>query len=162
MPMYHKSVTVKTPHVDVVWTIEEFFLVFWRIVLDRWVTVLFTDESRFGLNTDSRRTFTWREPRTHNLPSNVCEINSYGGGGLVRHHVGWPLHVFERGSVTGVSYRDEVLVPYVHLLSGTCGHEFILIDDQTRPHRALLVDEFLESEDIRRMGWLARSPDLNP
>ncbi|GBO08894.1 hypothetical protein AVEN_224414-1, partial [Araneus ventricosus] len=40
--------------------------------------------------------------------------------------------------------------------------EFILMDDNERPHRALLVDEFLESEDIRRMDWPARSPDLNP
>ncbi|GFW16271.1 DDE_3 domain-containing protein [Trichonephila clavipes] len=29
------------------------------------------------------------------------------------------------------------------------------------PRRALLVDEFLESEDIRRMDWPARAPDLN-
>ncbi|GBM59726.1 hypothetical protein AVEN_40649-1, partial [Araneus ventricosus] len=36
------------------------------------------------------------------------------------------------------------------------------MDDNARQHRALLVDEFLESEDIRRMDWPARSPDLNP
>ncbi|GBM02755.1 hypothetical protein AVEN_40822-1 [Araneus ventricosus] len=36
------------------------------------------------------------------------------------------------------------------------------MDDNARPHRALLIDEFLESEDIRRMDWPARSPDLNP
>ncbi|GBO18265.1 hypothetical protein AVEN_51889-1 [Araneus ventricosus] len=36
------------------------------------------------------------------------------------------------------------------------------MDDSARPHRALLVDEFLESEDIRGMDWIARSPDLNP
>ncbi|GBL80079.1 hypothetical protein AVEN_29087-1 [Araneus ventricosus] len=27
--------------------------------MDQWATVLFTDESRFSLNTDSRRTFIW-------------------------------------------------------------------------------------------------------
>ncbi|GBM04458.1 hypothetical protein AVEN_130844-1 [Araneus ventricosus] len=31
-----------------------------------------------------------------------------------------------------------------------------------RRHRANLVDDFLENEDIRRMDWPARSPDLNP
>jgi len=36
------------------------------------------------------------------------------------------------------------------------------MDDNANPHRVLLVDEFLESEDIRRMYWPARSPDLNP
>ncbi|GFU55142.1 DDE_3 domain-containing protein [Trichonephila clavipes] len=29
------------------------------------------------------------------------------------------------------------------------------MNDNLRPHRALLVDEFLESEDIRRMAWPA-------
>ncbi|KFM71121.1 Transposable element Tc3 transposase, partial [Stegodyphus mimosarum] len=73
-----------------------------------------------------------------------------------------PLHVFDRGSMTGVKYRDEVLVPYVRLFRGAVGPKFILQDDNARPHRALLVDEFLESEDIRGMDWPARSPDLNP
>ncbi|GBN31114.1 hypothetical protein AVEN_193846-1, partial [Araneus ventricosus] len=45
---------------------------------------------------------------------------------------------------------------------GAVGPEFILMDDNARPHSALLVDEFLESEDIRRMDWPVRSPDLNP
>ncbi|GBM82052.1 hypothetical protein AVEN_224072-1 [Araneus ventricosus] len=73
-----------------------------------------------------------------------------------------PLHVFERDTVTGVRYRDEILEPYVRFFRGAVGPEFILMDDNARPHRALLVDEFLESEDIRRMDWPARSPDLNP
>ncbi|KFM64796.1 Transposable element Tcb2 transposase, partial [Stegodyphus mimosarum] len=73
-----------------------------------------------------------------------------------------PLHVFDRGSVTGVRYKDEVLEPYVRLFRSAVGHEFILQDNNTRPHKALLVDEVLESEDIRWMDWLARFPDLNP
>ncbi|GBN38940.1 Death-associated protein kinase dapk-1 [Araneus ventricosus] len=73
-----------------------------------------------------------------------------------------PLHVFEKGTVIGVRYRDEILEPYVRLFRGAVGPEFILMDDNARPHRALLIDEFLESEDIRRMDWSARSPDLNP
>ncbi|GBM71614.1 hypothetical protein AVEN_259473-1 [Araneus ventricosus] len=73
-----------------------------------------------------------------------------------------PLHVFERGTVTGVRYRDEILEPYVRLFSFAVGPEFILMDDNARPHRVLPVDEFLEGEDIRRMDWPARSPDLIP
>ncbi|GFY07272.1 transposable element Tcb2 transposase [Trichonephila clavipes] len=73
-----------------------------------------------------------------------------------------PLHVFERGSVTGVRYRDEFLEPYVRLFRATRGLEFLLMEDNARPHGALLVDEFLESEDIRRTDFPARSPDLNP
>ncbi|GBL82593.1 hypothetical protein AVEN_164457-1, partial [Araneus ventricosus] len=135
--------------------------------MDQWATVLFTDESRFSLNTDSRRTFIWREPGNRYLPSNVREIYHYGGGGLMV----WagimldgrtPLHVFEGGTVTGVRCRDEILEPYVRLFRSAVGPEFILMDDNAGPHRALLVDEFLESEDIRQMDWPARFPDHNP
>ncbi|GBM26092.1 hypothetical protein AVEN_12851-1 [Araneus ventricosus] len=73
-----------------------------------------------------------------------------------------PLHVFERGTVTDVRYRDDILEPYVRLFRGAVGPEFILMDDNARLHRALLVDEFLESEDILRIDWPARSPDFNP
>ncbi|GFT14602.1 DDE_3 domain-containing protein [Trichonephila clavipes] len=31
-----------------------------------------------------------------------------------------------------------------------------------RPHRANIVDEYLQSEDIPRMDWPTYSPDLNP
>ncbi|GFV44102.1 DDE_3 domain-containing protein [Trichonephila clavipes] len=68
---------------------------------------------------------------------------------------------FERGSVSGVRYRDEVLETYVSLFRGACDPEFILMDDKVRSHRALPVDEFLESEDIRYRDSPARSPDIN-
>ncbi|GFW66014.1 transposable element Tcb2 transposase [Trichonephila clavipes] len=35
-------------------------------------------------------------------------------------------------------------------------------DSHLRPHKVRLDDEFLESKDIGRMDWPARSPDLNP
>ncbi|GFS57541.1 transposable element Tcb1 transposase [Trichonephila clavipes] len=40
--------------------------------------------------------------------------------------------------------------------------EFLFMDDNTRPHRANIVDECLQSEDITRMDWPAYSPDMNP
>ncbi|GFS55666.1 histone-lysine N-methyltransferase SETMAR [Trichonephila clavipes] len=42
------------------------------------------------------------------------------------------------------------------------GAEFLFMDDNARPHRASIVDECLQSEDITRMDWSAYSPDLNP
>ncbi|GFX49011.1 transposable element Tcb2 transposase [Trichonephila clavipes] len=56
----------------------------------------------------------------------------------------------------------EVLELCVRLFRVVCGFEFILKDDNARPHRALLVDEFLEGENIRRRDWPARSPHFNP
>ncbi|GFW82025.1 DDE_3 domain-containing protein [Trichonephila clavipes] len=36
------------------------------------------------------------------------------------------------------------------------------MDDNARPHRARIVEEFLEDHGLERMEWPARSPDLNP
>ncbi|GFW84927.1 transposable element Tc1 transposase [Trichonephila clavipes] len=53
------------------------------------------------------------------LYTNVHEIDNYGGGSLkvwadimLDDHT--PVNVLERGSVTGVRYRDEVLESYFH------------------------------------------------
>ncbi|GFV54837.1 transposable element Tc3 transposase [Trichonephila clavipes] len=72
------------------------------------------------------------------------------------------LHIFDRGSVTGVRYCKEVLLLHVRLFRGDIGPDFIFMDDNARPHQTLAVEELLESEDITRMDWPAYSPDLNP
>ncbi|GFU07161.1 DDE_3 domain-containing protein [Trichonephila clavipes] len=36
------------------------------------------------------------------------------------------------------------------------------MDDNARPHRARIVEEYLEDHGLERMKWPARSPDLNP
>ena len=72
------------------------------------------------------------------------------------------LVVIENGSLTGQRYRDEILRPVVHPYAGAMWPHFLLMDDNARPHRARLVEEFLEEEGIPRMEWPARSPDLNP
>ncbi|KFM69674.1 Transposable element Tcb2 transposase, partial [Stegodyphus mimosarum] len=69
------------------------------------------------------------------------------------------LHFFDTGSVTGQRYRDEVLEP---LFRGAVGPDFIFMDDNAPCHRSVLVDDFLETENIQRMSWPANSPDLNP
>ncbi|GFX76182.1 transposable element Tcb1 transposase [Trichonephila clavipes] len=42
------------------------------------------------------------------------------------------------------------------------GAEFLFMDDNARPHRANIVDECLQSEDITCMDWPEYSPDLKP
>ncbi|GFV46922.1 transposable element Tcb2 transposase [Trichonephila clavipes] len=72
------------------------------------------------------------------------------------------LHIFDRGSVIGDRYCEEVLLSHVRLFRGTIGPDLIFMDDNARPHWTLAVEELLESEDITRMDWPAYSPDLNP
>ncbi|GFX33744.1 transposable element Tcb1 transposase [Trichonephila clavipes] len=64
--------------------------------------------------------------------------------------------------MTGHIYRDVLLELHVRLFRGAMGAEFLFMDDNARPHRANIVDECLQSEDITRMVWPAYSSDLNP
>jgi transposase len=132
-----------------------------------WARVLFSDESRFTLQPDSGRVLIWREQGTRYHRANILEMDHYHGGGILV----WggimlssrtPLYPFGGRSVNATVYRDTILEPCVRLFRGAVGEEFIFMDDNARPHRAILVDEYLETEGIQRMEWPARSPDLNP
>ncbi|GFT57004.1 transposable element Tcb1 transposase [Trichonephila clavipes] len=54
------------------------------------------------------------------------------------------LHIFKRGSVTAVRYRDDVLEPIVRLYAAVVGSTFVLIDNNARPHGADIVDDYLD------------------
>ncbi|GFT99657.1 transposable element Tcb1 transposase [Trichonephila clavipes] len=131
----------------------------------QWSYVMFSDESRFSLQSDSRRTLIWRVPGTRYHQENTIERHRYGGagwlvwGGII---LGFrtDLHV-QSVTMTGHIYRDVILEQHVRLFRGAMGAEFLFTDDNARPHRANIVDECFQSEDITRMGWPAYSPDLN-
>ncbi|GFU82075.1 transposable element Tcb1 transposase [Trichonephila clavipes] len=50
---------------------------------NEWGRVLFTDESRFSLSSDSHRILIWRERGSRNHPSNIIERDRYGGRGVL-------------------------------------------------------------------------------
>ncbi|GFW80045.1 HTH_Tnp_Tc3_2 domain-containing protein [Trichonephila clavipes] len=47
----------------------------------QWSCVMFSDESRISLQSDSRRTFIWRAPGTRYHQENSIERHRYGGAG---------------------------------------------------------------------------------
>ena len=61
-----------------------------------------------------------------------------------------------------VRHQDKVLEPIVRLYAAAVGTTFVLMDDNLHPHRAAIVDDYLESEGIVHMAWPAYSPNLNP
>ncbi|GFT45043.1 transposable element Tc3 transposase [Trichonephila clavipes] len=71
------------------------------------------------------------------------------------------LHICDAGSVNGTRYCNEILLPYVRLFRGAMGLQFLFMDDNAPCHYTVAAEQFLESEDIERMDWPARSPDLN-
>ncbi|GFU49436.1 transposable element Tcb1 transposase [Trichonephila clavipes] len=126
-----------------------------------------SDEIRFSLSSDSHRILIWRERGSRNHPSNIIERDRYGGRGvLVRGGImlgsRTDLHIFDAGSVNGTRYCNEILLPYVRLFIGAMGLQFLFMDDNALCHRTVDAEQLLESEDIERMDWPARSPDLNP
>ncbi|GFX63302.1 transposable element Tcb1 transposase [Trichonephila clavipes] len=120
---------------------------------------------RFSLQSDSHRNLIWRTPATRYHQENTIERHHYGGAGWLD----WggiilgsrtDLHV-QSVTMTGHIYWDVILEQHVRLFRGAMGAEFLFMDDNARPHRANIVDERLQSEDITRMDWPAFSPDLN-
>ncbi|GFV62994.1 transposable element Tc3 transposase [Trichonephila clavipes] len=127
---------------------------------------MFSDESKFSLLSDSRRTLIWREAGTRYHQENTIERHRYGGAGWLV----WggiilcsrtDLHV-QSVTMTAHIYRYIILEQHVRLFRGAMDIEFLFMDDNARPPRANIVDECLQSEDITRMDWPAYSPDLNP
>ncbi|GFY35925.1 HTH_Tnp_Tc3_2 domain-containing protein [Trichonephila clavipes] len=47
----------------------------------QWSCVMFSDDSRFSLQSDSRRTFIWKAPGTRYHQENTIERHRYGGAG---------------------------------------------------------------------------------
>ena len=45
--------------------------------------------------------------------------------------------------------------------AGAIDADFILMDDNARPHRAHVTNQYLEDATIVGMDWPARSPDMN-
>ncbi|GFU51138.1 transposable element Tcb2 transposase [Trichonephila clavipes] len=134
---------------------------------NEWGRVLFTDESRFSLSSDSHRILIWRERGSRNHFSNIIERDRYGGHGVLV----WggimlgsrtDLHIFDAGLVNGTRYCNEILLPYVRLFRGAMGLQFLFMDDNASCYRTVAAEQLLESEDIECMDWPARSPDLNP
>ncbi|GFW56067.1 transposable element Tcb2 transposase [Trichonephila clavipes] len=110
----------------------------------QWSRVLFTDESRFSTRSDSHRVLIWRGIGTRFYSSNIKERHHYGGPGVlvwggIMLNGRTELHIFDRGSVIGDRYCEEVLLPHVRLFRGAIGPDFTFMDDNARPHQTLAV-----------------------
>ncbi|KFM64816.1 Transposable element Tcb2 transposase, partial [Stegodyphus mimosarum] len=126
----------------------------------------YRNQSKFSLESDSRYYLIWREPGIRYHPSDIRERDAYGTGsvcvwGGISLGGGTDHQVFTRGTVNAQIYRDDILDAYVRPYAGAIGDAFLLQDDNARPHRARIVDDYLQQETIMRMEWPTPSPDLN-
>ena len=122
-----------------------------------WRRCLFTDESRFSLVPDDRSMRVWRrrgEPAHQDQFVQRREL--FGGGGiLVWGGISWSGKtdiVVIRGNLNGQRYRDEILNEHVRLFAGAMGpDDMVFVDDNARPHRNRLVDQYLVDNTSNRM-----------
>ncbi|GFT64011.1 transposable element Tcb2 transposase [Trichonephila clavipes] len=106
------------------------------------------------------RIFNWRDRGSRNNPAFVHESVRFGGGISIDGHT--DLYIIRDGPLTARRYRDDILRPIEVPYATAIGDDFILLDDNSRPHRANLVEDSLFEEGIVRMEWPACSPDMKP
>ncbi|GFU46883.1 transposable element Tcb2 transposase [Trichonephila clavipes] len=95
----------------------------WR--RNEWSIVLFSDESRFSVHLDNR-------------------LLVYGGISIDGRT---DLYIIRDGPLTARRYRDEILRPIVVLYAAAIGDDFFLMDDNCRPDRANLVEDFFSRKE---------------
>ena len=72
-----------------------------------------------------------------------------------------PLH-FLQGNLNGIRYWDEILRPIAIPALQAMGVGSILQDDNATPHRVIIVTDFLRHQNVQRMHWPSKSPDMAP
>ncbi|GFT04624.1 transposable element Tcb1 transposase [Trichonephila clavipes] len=103
---------------------------------EQWSCVMFPDESRFSLQSDSRRTLIWTAPSTRYYEKNTIKRHLYGGAGWLV----WGGIIFgsrtdphiQNVRMTCHIYRDFILEQHVRLFRDAMGAEFLFMDDNTR------------------------------
>ena len=130
----------------------------------QWASVLFTDESRYVLDMLDRRRRVWRRHGERYANCNVVQHDRYKGGSVM---VWGGISVRSRtdlvvidGNLTGQRYINEVLQPVV--LPFLHQHQCQYQDHNARPHRARIVQDFFRQNNVVRIDWAARSPDMSP
>ncbi|GFU40106.1 transposable element Tcb2 transposase [Trichonephila clavipes] len=133
-----------------------------------WIIVCMSEMwKKYGIERKNGCIFIWRDRGRRNNPAFVHEsVRFRGGGVLVYGDISIDgcrdLYIIRDGPLTARRCRDEILRPIIVPYATAIGDDFILMDDNCRPHRANLVEDFLFEERIKRMEWPACSPDMNP
>ncbi|GFV00655.1 transposable element Tcb2 transposase [Trichonephila clavipes] len=108
--------------------------------------------SRFSVHPDNRRIFIWRDRGSRSNPAFVHKRVRFGGGGVLVYggisiDGRTDLYIIRDGPLTARRRRDEILRPIVVPYAVAIGDDFILMDDNCRPHRANLAEDFFSRKE---------------
>ena len=90
------------------------------------------------------------------------DMEGVGDGMGISYEGRTDLYVINGGTLTPLRYRDDTQDPIVRPFAGAIGDNFILMQDNARPHTARECMGYLNRGTIEVMDWPAPSPDLNP
>ncbi|UYV73464.1 hypothetical protein LAZ67_10003498, partial [Cordylochernes scorpioides] len=129
--------------------------------MTEWHRVVFSDESRFCLSSDSRRVRVWRRRGERSNPAAIVERPTVRQRGIMV----WgaiasrsPLLRIQ-GTMTAQRYVDDVLRPVtLPYLQGV--PNALYQQDNARPHTARISQQALQ--DVQMLPWPPYSPDLSP
>lgn len=134
---------------------------------NEWNRCMFTDECRFNLYEKDGRILVYRAINERYLEENREERVAFGGGGVtvwggIMNNGRTDLVVLIGESMNAERYRDMCLRDVVLPFKENFGNDFLFVDDNARPHRANIVNNFLRERNIERKELPARSADMNP
>ncbi|UYV76443.1 hypothetical protein LAZ67_14000409 [Cordylochernes scorpioides] len=131
--------------------------------MTEWHRVVFSDESRFCLSSDSRRVRVWRRRGESSNPAAIVERPTVRQRGIMV----WGAIAYDsrspllriHGTMTAQRYVDDVLRPVtLPYLQGV--PNALYQQDNARPHTARISQQALQ--DVQMLPWPPYSPDLSP
>ncbi|UYV81798.1 hypothetical protein LAZ67_20002483 [Cordylochernes scorpioides] len=131
--------------------------------MTEWHRVVFSDESRFCLSSDSRRVRVWRRRGERSNPAVIVERPTVRQRGIMV----WGAIAYDsrspllriQGTMTAQRYVDDVLRPVtLPYLQGV--PNALYQQDNARPHTARISQQALQ--DVQMLPWPPYSPDLSP
>ncbi|UYV77475.1 hypothetical protein LAZ67_15001152 [Cordylochernes scorpioides] len=131
--------------------------------MTEWHRVVFSDESRFCLSSDSRRVRVWRRRGERSNPAAIAERPTVRQRGIMV----WGAIAYDsrspllriQGTMTAQRYVDDVLRPVtLPYLQGV--PNALYQQDNARPHTARISQQALQ--DVQMLPWPPYSPDLSP
>ncbi|UYV78495.1 LSAMP [Cordylochernes scorpioides] len=131
--------------------------------MKEWHRVVFSDESRFCLSSDSRRVRVWRRRGERSNPAAIVERPTVRQRGIMV----WGAIAYDsrspllriQGTMTAQRYVDDVLRPVtLPYLQGV--PNALYQQDNARPHTARISQQALQ--DVQMLPWPPYSPDLSP
>ncbi|UYV73743.1 USP2 [Cordylochernes scorpioides] len=131
--------------------------------MTEWHRVVFSDESRFCLSSDSRRVRVWRRRGERSNPAAIVERPTVRQRGImvwgaIAYDSRSPLFRIQ-GTMTAQRYVDDVLRPVtLPYLQGV--PNALYQQDNARPHTARISQQALQ--DVQMLPWPPYSPDLSP